>query len=355
MSLQETPVFIPVDFMQEFLQESFAQVGCSLEESERVTRLLIGANLRGHESHGVVRMPRYVEWVQKGTLIPNRRIRLIQENEVLSILDGGHGFGQSIGEQTIQQGVEKALKQGVSVTALRNSGHLGRIGDWAELAAESKVASLHMVNVRGSLLVAPFGGVDRRGSTSPFCCGIPRPDEPPVILDFATSLVAEGKALVALRGGTPLPEGAIIGPDGKLGNDPLPLYGEIPEDRYPDPNVGPGALTGSGTSAGIQDTSLRRFCNGMLSVYFSLDYFHSDDWFAQEVRNYIEFYKDSRPAEPDGEVLIPGEVELRLMKERMNTGLPLSQTSWKDLTQKAEKIGVDRKLVDQAGNFFIPN
>ncbi|MEC8237626.1 MAG: Ldh family oxidoreductase, partial [SAR324 cluster bacterium] len=197
------------------------------------------------------------------------------------------------------------------------------------------------------------------------------------ILDFATSLVAEGKALVALRGGTPLPEGAIIEPDGKLGNDPLPLYGEIPEDRYPDPNVGPGALTGfglhkgaglnffmemfagaltgSGTSAGIQDTSLRRFCNGMLSVYFSLDYFHSDDWFAQEVRNYIEFYKDSRPAKPDGEVLIPGEVELRLMKERMNTGLPLSQTSWKDLTQKAEKIGVSRKLVDQAGNFFIPN
>ena len=309
MAFQETPVFIPVDFMQEFLQDSFAQVGCSIEESERVTRRLIGANLRGHESHGVARMPRYVEWVQKGTLIPNQKIRLIQENEVLSILDGGHGFGQSIGEQTIQQGVEKALKQGVSVTALRNSGHLGRIGDWAELAAESKVASLHMVNVRGSLLVAPFGGVDRRGSTSPFCCGIPRPDEPPVILDFATSLVAEGKALVALRGGTPLPEGAIIGPDGKLGNDPLPLYGEIPEDRYPDPNVGPGALTGfglhkgaglnffmemfagaltgSGTSAGIQDTSRRPFCNGMLSVYFSLDYFHSDDWFAQEVLSLI--------------------------------------------------------------------
>jgi Malate/L-lactate dehydrogenases len=68
-----------------------------------------------------------------------------------------------------------------------------------------------MVNVRGSLLVAPFGGLDRRGGTSRFWCGIPRPGEPPVILDFATSLVAEGKALVALRGGTPLPEGAIIG------------------------------------------------------------------------------------------------------------------------------------------------
>ena len=377
MSLPETPVFIPVDFMQDFLQESFEQIGCSQEESVRVTRRLIGANLRGHESYGVARMPRYVEWVQNGTLIPNQQIQLIQENEVISILDGGHGFGQSIGEQAVQIGVEKSLAQGVSVTALRNSGHLGRIGDWAELAAGSNVASLHMVNVRGSLLVAPFEGVERRGSTSPFCCGIPRADEPPVILDFATSLVAEGKALVALRGGTPLPEGAIIGPDGKLGNDPLPLYGAIPEGRYPDPNIGPGALTGfglhkgsglnffmemfagaltgSGTSAGIQDTSKRRFCNGMLSVYFSLEFFHSDNWFAEEVRNYIDFYKSSKPSSPGGEVLIPGEAELRRMKERQKNGLPLAQTAWKDLIQSAEKIEVRRELLDQARRFFTQN
>ena len=148
MSLPETPVFIPVDFMQDFLQESFEQIGCSQEESVRVTRQLIGANLRGHESHGGARMPRYVEWVQNGTLIPNQQIQLIQENEVISILDGGHGFGQSIGEQAVQIGVEKSLTQGVSVTALRNSGHLGRIGDWAELAAGSNVASLLRLQMR---------------------------------------------------------------------------------------------------------------------------------------------------------------------------------------------------------------
>ena len=93
-----------------------------------------------------------------------------------------------------------------------------------------------MVNVRGSLLVAPFGGVNRRGSTSPFCAGIPRREAPPVILDFATSLVAEGKALVALRGGKPLPPGALVDADGSLTNDPNPLYGDIPEGRYPDPS-----------------------------------------------------------------------------------------------------------------------
>ena len=112
MSLQETPVFIPLDFMQEFLQESFAQVGCSVEESERVTRRLIGANLRGHESHGVARMPRYVEWVQKGTLIPNQKIRLIQENEVLSILDGVMDSGSRSENRQYSKESKKLLNRG---------------------------------------------------------------------------------------------------------------------------------------------------------------------------------------------------------------------------------------------------
>ena len=106
-----------------------------------------------------------------------------------------------------------------------------------------------------------------------------------------------------------------------------------------------GALTGSGTSAGIQDAFRRRYCNGMLSVYFSLDYFHSDDWFAQEVRNYIEFYKDSRPAEPDGEVLIPGEVD-ELMKERMNTRLPCLKPPGKTSPKKQKRSA-------SVGNWWI--
>ena len=360
-------VHVPMEQMFKLLRQTFELIGSSSEEAERIATRLIGANLRGHESHGVIRMPRYVDWVFKGVMVPDQKIRILQENEVISIVDGQYGFGQTVGEQVVNMGVEKALKHGAAVTTLRNAGHLGRIGDWSELAAESNVASLHMVNVRGSLLVAPFGGVERRGSTSPFCCGIPLPGKPPIIHDFATSLVAEGKALVALRGGKPLPDGAIIESDGRLSNDPVPLYGELLKNRYPDPNRGPGALTGlglhkgsglnffmemfagalsgSGTAAGIHDTSLRRFCNGMLSVYFSVDFFHGNDWFAREVQDYIEFFKSSRPAEPGGEVLIPGEVELRLMKERRKTGLPLSAETWKDLLDCAEKVGVEETFL----------
>ena len=119
MAFRETPVFIPVDFMQEFLQESFAQVGCSLEESERVTWRLIGANLRGHESHGVARMPRYVEWVQKGTLIPNQKIRLIQgDTDAVTYGRGTYGSrSMTIGGSALKNAADKIIEKAKKIAA----------------------------------------------------------------------------------------------------------------------------------------------------------------------------------------------------------------------------------------------
>ena len=124
-------------------------------------------------------------------------------------------------------GVEKAKATGLSAISLRNSGHVGRVGEWAERAAAAGLISIHFVNAAGSILVAPFGGLDRRLSTAPFCAGIPREGAAPVVLDFATSLVAEGKVNVASRGGKPLPPDALIGPDGALSGDPALLYGPL--------------------------------------------------------------------------------------------------------------------------------
>ncbi|MDH3642543.1 MAG: Ldh family oxidoreductase [Gammaproteobacteria bacterium] len=348
--------------MARLLTAIYRNAGCSPAEAERVAANLVGANLRGHDSHGVIRTPRYIEWLRDGLMFANKEIVVEKENDVLAIIDGGYGFGQSVGEQTVGIGVAKAKKHGVAVTALKNAGHLGRIGQWAEQAAASNVASIHMVNVRGSLLVAPFGGVERRGSTSPFCAGIPLGDDEPIILDFATSLVAEGKALVALRGGRPLPHGALITPEGELTSDPAPLYGELEEGRYPNPNLGPGALcgfglhkgsglnffmemmggvlTGSGVSAVLGEKKPRRFCNGMLSIYMAVDFFHSDDWLTREVHAYVEFVKSSKPVTPDGEVLVPGDQERRTMAERSVSGLPMADEAWADILGAARSVGM---------------
>ena len=361
-------VRIAADAVQRLVGAILGHAGCAGSEAQRIAERLVGANLRGHDSHGVIRTPRYVQWIESGRVVPGQSVEIERENDVIAILDGHFGFGQIIGEQTVDIGVAKAKANGVGLTALKHSGHLGRIGDWGERAAQSNCASIHMVNVRGSLLVAPFGARERRGGTSPFCAVVPLPGEPPVVLDFATSLVAEGKALVAMRGGKPLPEGALIGGDGELTADPSALYGEVEPGKAPDGSRGPGALagfglhkgsglnffmemfagalTGSGTNGAVGETERRRFCNGMLSIYMDVDFFHSDEWFATEVRNFVEFWKSAAPAAPGGEVLVPGEMERRTMGEREANGLPLARTAWDDILATATAVGLTNSTVE---------
>ena len=363
-------VHVDAPAMERLVGAIFERAGCDAEEARRIAWRLTGANLHGHDSHGVLRARRYLEWMEAGKVLPGRRIEVERETEVIAVIDGGYGFGQTVGEQTVDLGVEKARRHGVAVTALKNSGHLGRIGDWAERAAESDCASIHMVNVRGSLIVAPYGAIERRGSTSPFCAGVPRPGEPPIIHDFATSVVAEGKAMVALHGGKPLPGDALVDADGSYTSDPRPLYGETPPGRTPNPHDGPGALapfglhkgsglnffmemfggalTGSGTAAALGDTEKRRFCNGMLSIYMQVGAFHDDDWFAREVSAYVDYWKAARPARPGEEVLVPGEKERMTMAERRASGLPLSEGAWEDILEAARKVGMSDGEVNAA-------
>src|SRR4029077_6722012 len=165
-----------------------------------------------------------------------------------------------------------------------NAGHIGRVGDWAEMAAAEGLVSVHFVNAAGSLLVAPHGGVEKRLSTAPYCVGIPRRGQDPIVLDFATSIVAEGKVLVASRGGKKLPDGALIDSDGTLSEDPVVLYGPYSAEGPRDHTRGTGAIrafgdhkgsglafmcellgratTGTGATSGG-----RRFANGMLAFY----------------------------------------------------------------------------------------
>ena len=362
-------VYVQVEPLKALVSETFTRNGCSRTESDRIAIRLSGANLRGHDSHGVIRVPRYANWLNDGVQVADVTVDVTLDNEMLAVIDGKFGFGQTVGEQAVDIGIQKAGKHGVAITALQNAGHLGRIGDWAERAAAEGLVSIHMVNVRGSLIVAPFGGIDRRMSTSPFCAGIPMNNgEDPIILDMATSVVAEGKALVALKGGKPLPGDSIITEDGVVTGDPRPLYGDVPQGDFPDPSKGPGALrafgdhkgsglnflmemmagalTGSGCAGALNEPK-RRFCNGMFSIYLSPDAFgHSDDSFVSEVRSYVEFLKSSRPTEPGGEVLIPGEKEKQVMAERLVSGLPLAPEAWSDIVDTAQNASMHESEIE---------
>ena len=213
------------DRLEQIVRDVFGAAGCMPDERERIAHYLVESNLVGHDSHGIIRVPFYIDWLRAGKVLANQSLAVVFENDALAVVDGQFGFGQVMGEQATKLGIAKAEYQGVAVVALRNSGHLGRIGDWAELAAHAGKFSLHFVNTSGGgILVAPFGGSQRRLSANPVAAGVPVESGPPIILDMSTCTIAEGKIKVAFNRGTTVPDGCLLDGAGYPTNDPKAFY-----------------------------------------------------------------------------------------------------------------------------------
>jgi len=349
---------LSADRLRSFVAEIFSAAGCEQTEAERIGRYLLSANLAGHDSHGVIRVPRYLRLLQDGQVRAGQELTIVRETATHALVDGNMGFGQTVAPLAVDLGIAKCRAAGIAVIALRNTGHVGRVGDWGERAAEAGLVSLHFVNVAGSVLVAPFGGSERRFSTNPVCIAVPTEDGPPLLLDFATSMVAEGKVLVASNGGKALPHGALIGPDGQLSADPVMLYGPLGNSPVRDATKGQGALRtfgehkGSGlafmcemlggclTAGGTAGPAKRNgIANGMLSIYLDPAGF-AGEAFLPAVRDYVAWMKAARPAEPGGEVLVPGEPETRTREARLRDGIPLQAETWGNLVAVAQDLGV---------------
>lgn len=342
--------------LEAYLAAMFRRLGCPPEEAEAVAGHLVRSSLSGHDSHGVVRAPLYVRWAQEGRTVPGQTPKLIVDAPAFAVVDGGHGFGQTMAAFATKLGLAKAKASGVAAVALRHSAHVGRVGDYAEQAAAEGIVSIHFVTASGSVLVAPYGGVDRRFSTAPFCVGVPRAGARPVVLDFATSFVAEGKVLVASLGGKPLPEGALIGPDGALSSDPYQLYGETNTQPVRDHGKGQGAirafgehkgsglalicelLGGSLTGTGATKPA-KHFANGMFSLYVDPAQVAVEEVFDADVARYVAFVKSARPAQGVAEVLVPGEPEDIARADRLAHGLPISDDAWESIVACARRLG----------------
>ena len=194
--------------------------GSSALEAAQVAANLVEANLRGHDSHGVGMTPRYIDAVLEGGLLPDAHVKIRADSGPLLTLDGCQGYGQVIGAEAMALGIERAQEHGVCVVGLAHSHHLGRIGHWAEQCIAAGLVSIHFVNVLSRPIVAPIGGRDARIGTNPFCVGIPRPGKEPIVLDFATSKIAQGKTRVAFNKGQELEPGTIIDDRGEPTTNP---------------------------------------------------------------------------------------------------------------------------------------
>ncbi|MGH8674133.1 MAG: Ldh family oxidoreductase, partial [Burkholderiales bacterium] len=171
--------------------------GSDARETGIVAENLVTANLTGHDSHGVGMIPRYVDSLLEGGLAVNRHPTMVFDGGAMISLDGEAGYGQVIGLEAMEIGIARARAHGMCVMGLGRAHHLCRIGQWAEQATAAGLVSLHFTNVISRSIVAPYGGADARFGTNPMTVGIPIPNEPPFILDMATSAVAQGKIRVA--------------------------------------------------------------------------------------------------------------------------------------------------------------
>lgn len=353
-------VLVEADRLDALVARIFLAAGCDDAEAARISTHLLGANLAGHDSHGVARVPRYVEWLQAGFVLRDQTAQIVTDGGCFALLDGHFGFGQTVAPQAVALGIARAQLHGIAVVGLRNAGHIGRVGDYAETAIRAGLISIHFVNVAGSVLVAPFGGTERRFSTAPFSVGVPLPGRP-LVLDFATSLVAEGKVLVASNGGKALPGDALIEPDGRLSGDPHTLYGPYDQigPRNPANGVGAirafgehkgsglafmcemlaGALTGGGTSGPVGERG--RIANGMFSIYVSPAHFGTQAEFEATGRAYVDWVMQCAPCDPAQPVLAPGDKEAALRTERLAQGVPLQPDTWESILRVARQLGVN--------------
>jgi hydroxycarboxylate dehydrogenase B len=349
---------IPLSRLNTAIRQVVRGFGSLEPEVDAVAGNLIEANLTGHDSHGIGMLPRYAEAYLQGGLTPNAHVSTVMDGAAMLRLDGNAGFGQVIGREAMALGVARAKAAGSCIVALGNSHHLGRIGAWAEVAAAAGLVSIHFVNVITRAVVAPHGGSDARFGTNPFCVGVPLPGRDPVILDFATSMIAQGKTRVAYNKGEPVAPDCLIDDHGQPTQEPrysvVPPFGALltfgAHKGYGLALM--GELLGGALAAGMTqreaDPAQRRVLNGMFSVLVDPAAIAEPAVFAREAEAFIEWVKASPPREGFEPVCIAGDPERVSSARRTAEGVPVDANTWQEILAAATKLGVDAATVQAA-------
>ena len=333
----------------------FIALGSTPEEANTVASNLVMANLSGHDSHGVGMLPRYVDAVLEGGVVPNAQVKTLLDTGSLLTLDGQRGYGQVVGEQAMTMGIERAKAHGSCIMSLGNAHHLGRIGHFAEMAVAQNLVSLHFVNVLSRPVVAPFGGADGRYGTNPCCIGVPLKGRTPFVLDFATSRVAQGKMRLAYNEGRLVEPGTLIDEHGLPSTDPgvvvVPqskgLFGALlafGEHKGYGMAVAcellGGALTGGGTWHQQTDPAVRAVVNGMLTILIDPVQLGTQSAFEQEALAFVEWLQAGPVAPGFESVQLAGDPERAYRAQRLNQGITVDAQTWQEIVAAGQKLGV---------------
>jgi LDH2 family malate/lactate/ureidoglycolate dehydrogenase len=325
----------------------FRRANCPEAVAERVATSLVEANLTGHDSHGVIRVPAYVRAVSEGRIDPHGEIRAVQESATTAILDCAHNFGQVGAMRGIDLAIGKARAHDIAAVALQRSAHVGRLGEYVAIAAQRGMVGLMVCNgtARGGI-VAPYGGTARALGSNPIAWAVPGPDGRPIFLDYATSVSAQGKIQVALDEGHLLPEGWLLDKEGQPTRDPreqsqggvmLPFGGHKGYAL----SVIIELLAGGLSSAGPALLPDYERVQGVVLVALRVETFCPLERFQQMAIDFARELKATRRAPDCDEILLPGEPEWRSKAARERDGIPLPDRTWERLAETASGLGLE--------------
>jgi len=348
---------IAADTLHAYVRAIWESAGSAPREAELVADHLVMSNLSGHDSHGVGMIPRYVASLSEGQLQLNTHAEIVRDAGAVLTVDGRKGFGQVVAYEAMEHGIERAKKLGVCAVGLRNAHHIGRIGHWAEQCAKAGLVSFHFVNVAGDPLVAPFGGIDRRFGTNPFCAAYPRDGKSPLVLDFATAGIAYGKTRVAYNKGVKVAPGTLLDHEGKPTIEPKVMH----EEPF-------GSLTAFGLHKGSGLAALCEIFGGALSGGYTtheetlekssaiincmtsviVDPNAFDAPAAQaEAEAFLEWMKASPRAEGVDAIYAPGEPEEARRADRGANGIAIDPTTWQQIRDSATKSGMPEAEIEK--------
>lgn len=347
--------------LERFAADFFGALGAARDVATEAARHLVRANLSGHDSHGVIRIPQYGSQAQSGELRPGERPVISRETGATALIDARRSVGLYSTRFALDWAMAHARQFGIAAAAIRHSSHIGRVGEYTEEAAGRGLIAIVTVGAAGPGVggMVLYGGRGRFLGANPWSIGIPVSSGAPVVFDGSTSTIAEGKVRVARAKGASLPEDCIIDAAGNPSVNPedfyaggalVPLGGRVAGHKgfglaitsallsalgmISDPEP---TFIGASTVATVSDPRGR--IAGVFVIVIDPALFGDPAQYRALTSETVAAARRMPPAK-DSEILLPGEIEVRTREQRSREGIALPEATWRDLEAVARKLGI---------------
>lgn len=351
----------PYDKLLAFTKDVFNKIGCPPQQADTAARVLLSADMRGVDSHGVARLSGYVRLWEVKRVNATPDIRIIHQSPSTAVIDGDSGLGLVVAPYAMNIAIEKARQAGTGWVSVQNSNHFGIAACHAMMALENDMIGIAMTNA--SPLVAPTFSIDKMLGTNPICVAVPAGEEPPFVADLATTTAANGKLEILQRKNQPVPIGWVQDKDGQPSIDPhilkqggalLPLGGDREHGSHKGYALGAvvdifsALLSGANYAPWVPPfpayvpMPAQQPGKGIGHFFgvMRIDAFRTADDFRLHMDNWIKGFRNARTADPGLNVLIPGDPEREMEEHRSENGIPLLQPVVDDLNALAGKLGL---------------